>query len=190
MECSQDLLQLDNEIGRINFMRDTDSSLPVLPSLDILEDFLENGLNTPRVTPLHFPHGFIKEERELFSSPPVVSSPSIQSEVKPSLQALNETLDRSNPKPHIPVKEKKREAIKRRALCPKSLPFSSKKQLVRKRIQPKTGLIPLVTELGPTVWHPPPLMQIISHPTPDLVKRFTTSHMPYVNPLRSQIPRK
>ena len=59
------------------------------------------------MTPLHFPHGFIKEERELFSLP-VVSSPSIQSEVKPSLQALNETLDRLNPKPHTPVKEKRR----------------------------------------------------------------------------------
>ena len=91
MECSQDLLQLDNEIGRINFMRDSDSSLPVLSSPDILKNFLENGLNTPPVTLLHFPHGFIKEERELFSPPPVVSSPSIQSEVKPSLQALNET---------------------------------------------------------------------------------------------------
>ena len=109
-------------------MRDSDSSLPVLPSPDILEDFLENGLNTPPVTPLHFPHGFIKEERELFSPTPVVSSPSIQSEVKPSLQVLNETLDILNSRPHIQVKEKKREAIKRRALCPKSLPFCSKKQ--------------------------------------------------------------
>ena len=50
MECSQDLLQLDNRIGRINFMRDSDSSLPVLPTPDIL-DFLENGLNTPPTTP-------------------------------------------------------------------------------------------------------------------------------------------
>ena len=149
MECSQDLLQLDNEIGRINFMRDSDSSLPVLLSPDIFEDFLENGLNTPAVSPLHFPHGFIKEERELFSPPPVVSAASIQSEVKPSLQALNETLDRLNHKPHTPVKEKKREAIKRRALHQKFLTFSS-----RKRIQPNTGLIPLFTlpaELGPTV---------------------------------------
>ena len=123
MECTQDLLQLDNEIGRINFMRDSDSSLPVLPSPDILEDFLENRLNTPPVTPLHFPHGFIKEERELFSASPVVS------EVKPSLQALNETLDRLNPKPHSPVKEKKREAIKRRALHQKFLTFSSRKRV-------------------------------------------------------------
>ena len=129
MECSQDLLQLDNEIGRINFMRDSDSSLPVLSSPDILEDFLEHGLNTPPVTPLYFPHGFIEEGRELFSPPPVVSSPSIQSEVKPSLQGLNETLDRLNPKHHTPVKEKKRETIKRRALHPKFLTFSSRKRI-------------------------------------------------------------
>ena len=160
----------------------------MLPSPDILKDFLENGLNTPPVTPLHFPHDFIKEERELFSPPPLVSSPSIQSEVKPSLQALNGTLDRLKPKPHTPLKEKKRETIKRRTFHPKFFTFSS-----RKRIRPNTELIPLVTlpaELGPTVWHPPPLMQIISHPTPDLVKTLTTSRMPYVNPLRSQIPRK
>ena len=61
MECSQDLLQLDNEIGRINFMRDSDSSLPVLPSPDILEDFLENGLNTPPTTPLHSPMHFSRK---------------------------------------------------------------------------------------------------------------------------------
>ena len=80
-------------------MRDSDSSLPVLPSPDILKDFLENGLNTPPVTPLHFPHGFIKEERWLFSPPPVVSSTSIHSKVKPSPPVLNETLNRSNPTP-------------------------------------------------------------------------------------------
>ena len=127
MECSQDLLQLDNEIGRINFIRDSDSSLPVLPSPDILQDFLENGLNTPPVTPLHFPHGFIKEERELFSPPPVVSSPSIQSEVKPSLQTLNETLDRLNPKPHTPVKEKKEKQLKGEHSTQSSLLFPQEK---------------------------------------------------------------
>ena len=68
-----------------------------------------------------------KRERELLSPPPVVSSPSIQSEVKPSLQALNETLDRLNRKPHTPVKKKKREAIKRRELHPKFLTFLQEK---------------------------------------------------------------
>ena len=71
MEGSQDLLQLDNEMGRINIMRDSDSSLPVLPSPDILED-LRTELNTPTTTPQHSPHAFLKEDRWLFSPPTFV----------------------------------------------------------------------------------------------------------------------
>ena len=68
MECSQDLLQLDNEIGRINSVKDSDSSLPVLPLPDILEDFLENGLNTPPVIPFAFPSWFHQgRERAIFT---------------------------------------------------------------------------------------------------------------------------
>ena len=85
MECSKDLLQLDNEISRTNFERDSDPFLPVIPSPKLSEELLDNGLNTPSVTPLHFPHGFIKEERWLFSPPPVVPTFSIHSKVKPSL---------------------------------------------------------------------------------------------------------
>ena len=51
MDCSQDLLELDSEIGRINLMRDSDPFLPVLPSPEISEEPLEDGLNTPPVTP-------------------------------------------------------------------------------------------------------------------------------------------
>ena len=72
MDCSQDLLELDSEISRINIPRDSDPFLPVLPSLEISEEPLEDGLNTPPVTPLHSPHAFLKEERWLFSPPPVV----------------------------------------------------------------------------------------------------------------------
>ena len=70
MECSQDLLQLDNEIGRINIMRDIDSSLPVLPS----QTYLRTGLNTPPTAPEQSPHAFLKKDRWLFSPPPVLTS--------------------------------------------------------------------------------------------------------------------
>ena len=30
-------------------------------------------------------------------------------------------------------------------------------------------------------WYPPPLLQIVTRLTPDLVKRLTTSHLPYVS---------
>ena len=186
MECSQDLLQLDNEISRTNFERDSDPFLPVIPLSKISEELLENGLNRPPVTPLHLPHGFIKEERWLFSPPPVVPTSSIHFEVKPSLQVLNETLDRLNPTPHVTVKEEKIEAVKRRSPHSKSLHISSEKP-PRKRIQSNT-ILPV--GLGPIVWCPPSSMQIISHSIPDLVKRLTTSCMPYVIPSGSQISRK
>ena len=58
MDYSQDLLELDGEISRINDFKDSDTFLPVLPSPEIFEETLEDGLNTPPVTgynpPIHF----------------------------------------------------------------------------------------------------------------------------------------
>ena len=48
--------------------------------------------------------------------------------------------------------------------------------------------LPIGTE--PTIWKPPPLLQIVSRPTPDLVKRLTTSHVSYVSSLDCQTFRK
>ena len=127
MECSQDLLQLDNEIGRINIMRDSHSSLPVLPSPDILEDF-RTGLNTSPATPPHSPHAFLKEDRWLFSPPPVLAMIHTRFEAKSTPNVLGKSGTE---------KEKKSK--------------------------------------------PPPLLQIVSHPAPDLVKRLTTSRVPYMS---------
>ena len=91
MECSQDLLQLDNEIGRINIMRDSDFSLPVLPSTGILEDFLENGLNTPPIMPKHSLHAFLKEDRWLFSPPPVLTMIHTRFEAKSTPNVLGKS---------------------------------------------------------------------------------------------------
>ena len=55
MDCSEDLLELDSETSRINILRDSDPFLPVLHSLEISEEHLEDGLNTPAVTPLQSP---------------------------------------------------------------------------------------------------------------------------------------
>ena len=48
--------------------------------------------------------------------------------------------------------------------------------------------LPVGTE--PTIWKPPPLLQIVSHPTPDLVKRLTISRVPYVSSPACQTFRK
>ena len=48
--------------------------------------------------------------------------------------------------------------------------------------------LPVGTE--PTIWKPPPLLQIVSYPIPDLVKRLTTSCVSYVSSPACQTFRK
>ena len=72
MDSSQNELGIDNENNRTIFLRESDPFLPAIPSPEIKEP-LEGGLNTPPTTPLHFPHAFLKEDRWLFSPPPVLT---------------------------------------------------------------------------------------------------------------------
>ena len=60
MDCSKDLLELDNEISSINDFKDSDPFLPVLPSPEISEEPLEDGLDTPPVTPLQSSMHFLR----------------------------------------------------------------------------------------------------------------------------------
>ena len=125
MDCSQDLLELDSEISRINIFKDSDPFLPVLPPPEISEESLEDGLNTPPVTPLQSPHAFLKEKRWLFSLPPVMSTLSTHSAVKPPSDTLDTTEIRLKPIPHVTVREKKLKTSRRRTACPisQSLPL-------------------------------------------------------------------
>ena len=201
MDCSQDLLELDSEISRTNFLRGSDPFLPVIPSLEIKEESLEDGLNTPPVTPLHSPQAFLKEDRWLFSPPPVMPVIPTQSEVKLSSDSLDTT---ENFTPHDTARENKSTALRKRAACHKSLILPSEEHPPRKRIKPNTvatllyssiqstsehstsigkehsgeTLIhpillvrPVTLPVGsePIIWHPPSLLQIVSHLTPDLV---------------------
>ena len=72
MDSSQDELGIANENNRTIFLRESDPFLPVIPSPEIKEEPLEEGLNTPPTTPPHSPHAFLKEDRRLFSPPPVL----------------------------------------------------------------------------------------------------------------------
>ena len=134
MDCSQDL-ELDSEISRINILKESDPFLPVLPSLDIPEEPLAGGLNTPPVTPLHSPHAFLKEERWSFSQPPVMPVIPTQSEVKSSSDLLDTTKSST---PHDTVREKEPTALRKRAACPKSLTISLEEHPPRKRIRSNT----------------------------------------------------
>ena len=129
------LLRLDREISKINIIKESDPLLPVLPSLDIPEEPLADGLTTPLVTPLHSSHAFLKEERWLFSPPPVMPLIPNQSEVKYSSDSLDTT---ENLTPHDTVREKKSTALRKRAAHPKSLTLPSEEYLPRKRIRSNT----------------------------------------------------
>ena len=132
MDCSQDLLGLDSEISKINIFKESDPLLPVLPSPDISEEPLADGLTTPPVTPLHSPHAFLKEGRWLFSPPPVMPVIPIQSEMK----SFSDSLDTSeNLTPHDTVRDKKSTALRERAAHPKSLTLPSEEHPPRKRIR-------------------------------------------------------
>ena len=204
MDCLQDLLEFDSEISRINILKKSDPFLPVLSSPDIPKEPLAEGLNTPPVTPLHSPHAFLKEERWLFSPPPVMPVIPTQSEVKSSSNLLD-TIESSAS--HNTAREKKSTALRKRAAHPLSFTLPSEEHLPRKRIRsdpvaahfnfniqstskPSTSIgidhfkvhpillvRPVTLPVGSEliIWHLPSLLRIVSHPTPDLVRQLTTS---------------
>ena len=106
----------------------------MLPSPDIPEEPLADGLTTPPVTPLHSPHTFLKEGRWLFSPLPVMPVIPTQSEVKSS-DSLDTT---ENLTPHDTVREKKPTALRKRAAHPKSLILPLEEHPLKKRIKPNT----------------------------------------------------
>ena len=76
MDSPQDELGIDSENNRTIFLRESDPFLPVIPLPEIEEEPLEGGLNAPPTTSLHSPHAFLKEDRWLFSPPPVLTAAS------------------------------------------------------------------------------------------------------------------
>ena len=50
--------------------------------------------------------------------------------------------------------------------------------------------VPLSVGTEPAIWNPPPLLQIVSHPTSDLVRKLTASQKPNVSSLACQTYRK
>ena len=66
-------MELDNEHNRTVLLRESDPFMPILPSPERQKEFLEEGLKTPPSTPIHSPHAFLKEDRWLFSPPPMLT---------------------------------------------------------------------------------------------------------------------
>ena len=70
----QDDIELDIENNRTIFLKESDPFLPIIPSPGIQEEPLEERLKTAPATPIHSHHVFLKEDRWLFSPPPVLIS--------------------------------------------------------------------------------------------------------------------
>ena len=212
MDNIQDDVELDIENNRTVFLKESYPFLPIIQLPGIPEEPLEERLRTPPATPIHSPHAFFKEDRWLFSPPPVVT-----------LERTN--LDNFetgfNLTPHDTKRWEKSPILRKKATCPASLVLPTEGHPPRKRAKPTTTSTPLnlnlqgtsepSTSVGiehfgvpsfllvrpvplsvgtePAIWNPPPLLQIVVHPTSDLVRKLTTSRISYVSPLACQTPR-
>ena len=180
------------------------------------------------MTPLHSPHAVLKDDRWLFSPPPVINVTPMDTELQYTSIRLDNTQIGSNLTPCNPVKEKKSIALRKRAAHPTSLtlpleepqlkriksepeatnlnncmqstldssiivrPDGSEKTLVHPVVHPilVVRLVTLPVGSEPIIWQPPSLLQIVTHPTPDLVRKLATSRIPYVSSPVCQISRK
>ena len=213
MDNSQDELGIDNENNRTVFLRESDPFLPVIPSPEIEEEPLEEGLSAPPTTPLQSSHTFLKEGRWLFSPPPVLTAVSTK---------LDNIKTEYSANPHDTEECKNSPVFRKKAACPASLVLPLEEHPPRKRVKPTTittqlnhnfqgtsepsisiGIehfgvppfllvrpVPLSIGTEPTIWKPPTLLQIVSCPTPDLVRILTTSRVSYVSPPDCQTFRK
>ena len=134
MDNIQDDIELDIENNRTVFLRESDPFLPIIPSPGIQEKPLEERLKTPPATPIHSTHTFLKEDRWLFSPPPVLIS---------EHTGLDNFETGFNLIPHDTDKERKPTALRKRAARPTSLVLPSEENPPRKRVRPITISTPL-----------------------------------------------
>ena len=197
-------MELDNENNRTVLLRESDPFMPILPSPERQEEFLEGGLKTLPSTPIHSPHAFLKGDRWLFSPPPVLT---------PENTTLDNSETRTDTTPHDTDKDQNSKMLKKRVVRPSSLILSSEGKSPRKKSRTTTiaalldytsakrpdtpittdsthsGVHPILlvrpvrlsVGVDPTTWNPPSLLQIVSHPPSELVRKLTNSHIPYVN---------
>ena len=133
MDDILDNIDLGIENNRTVFLKESDPFLPIIPSPEIQEGPLEERLRTPPATPIHSPHAFLKEERWLFSPPPVLTSEHAKLDNSEIGLNLTDTTD----------KRRKSPALRKRAARPKSLVLSpEEKTLPEKGQNPPRHLPP------------------------------------------------
>ena len=202
-------MELDNENNRTVLLRESDPFMPILPSPERQEEFLEEGLKTPPSTPIPSPHAFLKEDRWLFSPPPVLT---------PENTNLDTSETKTDATLHDTDKDQYSKTLTKRVVRPSSLILPSEEKSPRKRSRTNTvaallgntsvkrqdtpitkdnthsGAHPILlvrpvrlpVGTDPVTWSPPSLLQIVPGPTPELVRKLTNSRIPYVNSPVSQ----
>ena len=135
MDDILDNIDFDIENNRTVFLKESDPFLPIIPSPEIQKEPLEERLKTPPATPIHSPHAFLKEERWLFSPPPVLTSEHAKLDNSKIGLNLTDTTD----------KRRKSPALRKRAARPKSFVLSSEENPPRKRQNPPRPLLPLAS---------------------------------------------
>ena len=93
------------------------------------QTYLRTGLNTPTTTPQHSPHAFLKEDRWLFSPPPVLKVASTR---------LDNFRTEFSATPNDTEKWKKSPVLRKKATHPASLVLPMEEHSPRKRIKPTT----------------------------------------------------
>ena len=147
MDNMQDDIEVDIENNRTVFLKESDPFLPIILSPGIQEEPLEERLKTPPATPIHSPHVFLKEDRWLFSPPPVLTSEHTN---------LDNFGTGFNLTRHDTDKEKKPTALRKRAARPTSLVLFSEENPPRKRAKPTITTTPSTTTYR--VHQNPPLL--------------------------------
>ena len=202
-------MELDNDKNRTVLLRESDPFMPILPSPERQEEFLEEGLKTPQSTPIPSPHAFLKEDGWLFSPPPVLT---------PENTNLDKSEIKTDTTPHDTDKDQNFKTLTKRVVRPSSLILPSEEKSPRKRSRTNTVAallgntsvkrqdtpitkdethseahpillvrpVRLLVGTDPVTWNPPSLLQIVPRPTPELVRKLTTSCIPYVNSPVSQ----
>ena len=151
MDSLQDELGIDNENNRMILLRESDPFLPVIPSPEIKEEPLEEGLNIPPTTPLHSPHVFLKEDRRLFSPPPVLTvAPTKLDNFKTGFSSTPRDTEIWNKSP----------VFRKKTTCPTSLVLPSGEHQPRKRIKPNT--VAALFDHNSKVCQNPPLLSGLS----------------------------
>ena len=213
MDNILDDVELDIENNRTILLKESDPFLPIIPSPEILEEPLEDRLKTPPKTPIHFPHAFLKEDRWLFSPSPVLTSEHAKLDnFETEFNLTPQDTDKQRKSPvfrkkathpaSLVLSTEEHPPRKRAKPTTTSTPLNLNLQGTS---EPPTSIeiknfsvpsfllvrpVPLPVGTDPAIWNPPPLLQVVSHPTSHLVRKLTTSHISYVSPLACQTFRK